>query len=199
MAVPLRSLVPSILSFALPLCLRLFHLSLQPHTLFLLVGMFALISEQGYRETLETLSPELSEHTGPFSHIGVCLLAQIFVQDLGGWRGELLFWIIFARWAFGLCSTHRLRINVCCFFVCLYGGGGLISMESFREAYDFRYRPTKTRTHAFLVATVMTPIFAPDVLAPGHTNRGKTWAQIVIIWLHFYHCVGYMVALASYL
>ena len=103
---------PTIISLVLPLFLRLGGINLYPTGLFVVLAIFALISEKGYRDTLETFSPELSEHTGPFSHIGVCLLAHILVENVEGWRGEVLFWTIYVRWAFGLAGRHRAGINV---------------------------------------------------------------------------------------
>lgn len=108
----LRSIRAPLLSLILPTLLRTLDISPTPLSLFLPIGILFLVIEKGYIETLETLSPELSEHTGPFWHIGVCLLAQIFVHNLGGWRGEVLYWTIFARWAAGMNRYHRAGVKV---------------------------------------------------------------------------------------
>jgi hypothetical protein len=113
MAPALRTITPTLLSFALPLVLRVHHVSLHP--IFLPLAIYAFVAERGYRETLEWVTPEFSEHTGPFSHIGVCLLAHMFVQDAygaHGWRGEVLFWTVWSRWGAGVCRAHRAGIDV---------------------------------------------------------------------------------------
>jgi len=114
MAPALRTITPTLLSLALPLVLRIHQVHLHP--LFLPLAVYAFITEKGYRETLEWITPEFSEHTGPFSHIGVCLLAHMFVQStyvLQGWRGEVLFWTVWGRWGAGVCRAHRAGIDVC--------------------------------------------------------------------------------------
>ncbi|KAF1950603.1 hypothetical protein CC80DRAFT_554155 [Byssothecium circinans] len=166
-----RIILPTLLSLILPLLLRLGNLTLHPKTIFIPLALFSLVSEKGYRDTLETLSPELSEHTGPFSHIGVCLLAHIFVEDVAGWRGEVLFWMVFVRWAFGLARRHRAGINL------------------FREVYTLRFRCAGVRVHALMVATLLTPVFV---------TQGMHWLQMVAVWLHFYHSMGYMFAFGVY-
>ncbi|KAF2682894.1 hypothetical protein K458DRAFT_390170 [Lentithecium fluviatile CBS 122367] len=166
---PLRTLTPTLLSLILPLILRLYTIHLHPF--FLPLGLYALLTEKGYRETLEWLTPEFSEHTGPFSHIGVCLLAQLFVQDMPGWRGEVLFWTVFVRWAVGVERGVRRGI------------------DSFKDAYKARFKGTLTRVHAILAATALTPIFV---------TQGVELPHVVVIWLHFYHCVGFMIAAWNY-
>ncbi|KAF2643700.1 hypothetical protein P280DRAFT_514704 [Massarina eburnea CBS 473.64] len=166
-----RTVLPTLLSLILPLILRLGRFTLQSPAIFVPLALFFLISEKGYRDTLETLSPELSEHTGPFSHIGVCLLAQLFVQDVEGWRGEVLFWTVFVRWALGIARRHRVGINL------------------FRDAYRLRFRWAGVRLHALFLATLLTPIFMMERMG---------WIQATAVWLHFYHSMGYMFAFGVY-
>ena len=62
-------------------------------------------------------------------------------------------------------------------------------MQSFKEAYQARFKGTITRVHAVFAATVFTPVFL---------SRDVGVVQGAVIWLHFYHCVGFMVAAWNY-
>ena len=50
--------------------------------------------------------------------------------------------------------------------------------------------PRIVRAHAVMAATVSTTLFV---------CKNVDWLHVVAIWMHFYHSMGYMFALAVYL
>ncbi|CAI6244482.1 unnamed protein product [Periconia digitata] len=167
-----RTLLPTTISFILPLSLRLTGINLHPLPIFIAIGIYALVSEKGYRYSLNRWSPEFSEYTGPFSHVGVCVLAHIFVEGVPGWRGEVVFWSVFVRWAVGLKKVHREGVDV------------------YRSAYAMHFRAARVRRlHAVLAASVSTALLY---------SKSMDWIHTAVVWLHFYHSMGYMFALAVY-
>ncbi|PVH95918.1 hypothetical protein DM02DRAFT_137081 [Periconia macrospinosa] len=170
----LLQLLPTIISLTLPLTLRLKGSTLEPNWFFIFAGVYLIVAEGGYRYSLERWVSEFGQYTGLCSHIGVCLLAQVYIVNTPDWRGEIIYWAVFLRWAVGMSRTHNKRVLV------------------FRRAHSLlRQLSPMHRCDKVVAATIFTYYLLPK------TNDLWGWLETAGLWVNFFYSWEYAFAVTA--